>query len=59
MGTQSSVLAWRISWTEESLGHKESDMTEHAQDPSITPLDTWYPAILKYCINQYVMILFL
>ena len=33
MATHSSVLAWRIPWTEEpgrlqSLGHKESDMTE-------------------------------
>ena len=31
--TRSSVLAWRIPWTEEpggpqSLGHKESDTTE-------------------------------
>ena len=31
MATQSSILAWRISWTEEPLrpwGHKESDKTE-------------------------------
>ena len=33
MATHSSILAWRIPWTEEpgelqSLGHKESDMTE-------------------------------
>ena len=33
MATYSSVLAWRISWTEEpgesqSTGHKESDTTE-------------------------------
>ena len=33
MATHSSVLAWRIPWTEEhgrlqSMGHKESDMTE-------------------------------
>ena len=33
-GYHSSILAWRISWTERSLvgyspwGHKESDMTE-------------------------------
>ena len=31
--THSSILAWRILWTEElgglqSMGHKESDMTE-------------------------------
>ena len=31
MATQSSILAWRIPWTEEPLcpwGHKESDKTE-------------------------------
>ena len=33
MATDSSILAWRIPWTEESggyslWGHKESDMTE-------------------------------
>ena len=33
MATHSSVLAWRIPWTEEvgglqSVGHKESDTTE-------------------------------
>ena len=31
MATHSSVLAWRIPWTEEPggpWGHKESDMTE-------------------------------
>ena len=26
--THSSILAWRIPWTEEPWGHKESDMTE-------------------------------
>ena len=35
MATHSSVLAWRIPWTEEpgglqSLGHKESGMPEHS-----------------------------
>ena len=37
MATHSSILAWRIPWTEESggymtdspQGHKESDRTEH------------------------------
>ena len=34
MATHSSVLAWRVPWTEEpgglqSMGHKESDTTEH------------------------------
>ena len=33
IATHSSILAWRIPWTEEpgrlqSIGHKESDMTE-------------------------------
>ena len=33
MATQSSILAWRITWTEEPgryspQGHKESDMTK-------------------------------
>ena len=33
MATYSSILAWRIPWTEElsrlqSIGYKESDMTE-------------------------------
>ena len=33
MATHSSILAWRIPWTEEpgglqSMGHKESDRTE-------------------------------
>ena len=33
MATHFSILAWRISWTEEpgglqSMGHKESDTTE-------------------------------
>ena len=26
--THSSILAWRIPWTEEPWGHKESDTTE-------------------------------
>ena len=29
MATHSSVLPWRIPWTEEPGGHKESDTTEH------------------------------
>ena len=28
MATHSSILAWRIPWTEEPWGHKESDTTE-------------------------------
>ena len=29
METHSSILAWRIPWTEEPGGLKESDTTEH------------------------------
>ena len=34
VATHSSILAWKIPWTEESggvqfMGHKESDTTEH------------------------------
>ena len=28
MATHSSILAWRIPWTEESMGHKKSHMTD-------------------------------
>ena len=28
MATHSNILAWRIPWTEEPVGCKESDMTE-------------------------------
>ena len=36
MATHSSILAWKILWTEDpgelqSMGHKESVMTEHAR----------------------------
>ena len=37
MATYSSILAWEIPWTPEdpgalqSMGRKESDMTEHTQ----------------------------
>ena len=27
MATHSSILAWRIPWTEESMGSQESDMS--------------------------------
>ena len=37
MATHSSILAWRIPWTEDlgglqSTGHKESDTTERLND---------------------------
>ena len=28
MAIHSSILVWRIPWTVQSMGHKESDMTE-------------------------------
>ena len=31
MATHSSILAWKIPWTEEHGGLKESETTEHAQ----------------------------
>ena len=55
MATQSSILAWRISWTEEPLrpwGHKESDKTEqlthtqggpHVPSPNLTVLSHHLP----------------
>ena len=30
MATLSSILAWRIPWTGQSIGHTESDMAEAA-----------------------------
>ena len=41
MATHSSILAWRIPWTEElgglsSLGHKEWDKTEHVHTHTAT-----------------------
>ena len=43
MATHSSILTWRIPWTEEPggyspRGHKESDMTEVAQHACTRPL---------------------
>ena len=41
MATHSSILAWRIPWTEEpgglqSVGHKESDTTEATEHTCMT-----------------------
>ena len=46
MTTHSSILAWKIPWTEEPMGHspwgrKESGMTERLNTASRTP---WAPA---------------
>ena len=51
MATPSSVLAWRIPWTEEPGGYspwgrKESDMPEQLSTQSGTPtLRAWPPLI--------------
>ena len=42
--THSSILAWRIPWTEEprglhSMGHKKSDMTEPS---TVTMIQIWF-----------------
>ena len=43
MATHSSILAWKIPWTEElgsysPQGHTESDTTEHACSITLFPL---------------------
>ena len=41
MATHSSILAWRVPWTEEPgrlQGHKESDMTEVTDHTRLHPL---------------------
>ena len=55
MTTHSSILAWRIPWTEEpggySLwGHKELDMTKHIQHACTKQLST------QACIQRTVNI---
>ena len=44
MATHSSILAWRIPWTEDLAGyslwgHKELDMTEVAEHVDTSPLN--------------------
>ena len=46
MATHSSMLAWRIPWREEpgrlqSMGRKESDMTERLHFLVFSPEDQW------------------
>ena len=55
MATHSSILAWRIPWTEEpgrlqSMGRKESDMTEqltHTYVVKISSFSSSYISLLK------------
>ena len=47
MATHSSILAWRIPWTEElgglqSMGRKESDMTERLHFHHFTDIHPYY-----------------
>ena len=46
MATHSSILAWRIPWTEEPQGCKESDMTEWLSMGNIIALHVKYACIL-------------
>ena len=45
MATHSIILAWEIPWTQESMGHKESDTTQrltpYQQNPSFCSLWKW------------------
>ena len=50
MATHSSILAWRIPWTEEpgsSWGHKESETTEHNDNNSVRTISCKY----SHCQN--------
>ena len=51
MALYSSILAWRIPWTEgpgglQSMGHKESDITEHTcTNSDIVPIHVHPPSL--------------
>ena len=52
MATHSSILAWRIPWTEEPdtcspWGHKELDTTEQSCLLATLPLSFWRSAIVQ------------
>ena len=56
MATYSSILAWRISWTEELVGyspwgHKESDTTEHTHTHTL-PLSKTMVLNLNYTLES-------
>ena len=58
MATHSSVLAWRIPWTEEPgrqqfIGHKESDTTEVTEHTFIYVYTNIYTHIYMY-ILEYI-----
>ena len=54
MATHSSILAWRIPWTEEpgglqSMGHKELYATEWL---TLSLCQNWY-TVFQVCSNDY------
>ena len=51
--THSSILAWRIPWTEEpGRSHKESDTTEQLSFFSFVGVGVILPLQLGYCYRQ-------
>ena len=64
MATQSSILAWRIPWTEEpgelqSMGCKEPDTTEAAEFKHVHVSTTPAPAMCSVSLFFSVWLLFL
>ena len=65
MATHSSILGWRISWTEEpgglqSVGHKESDTTErlththtHTHTHGFIISEQFFSIISRNCCDIY------
>ena len=62
MVTHSSILAWRIPWTEEpgglqSMGLQESDTTEHVHTVLLTlTRHLWYCALLYFSLTRTVCV---
>ena len=59
MATHSSILAWRIPWTEElgglqSTGHKESDTTERLHFHFLSALPSTYPPSSSYVLEGLI-----
>ena len=48
MATHSSILAWKILWTEKSMGHKASDMTEQLTLSLLFHAIKYYSAIKEH-----------
>ena len=51
MTTHSSILAWRISWTEEPGGHRESDTTEATEHTHTHMVDS------RLLVSQRLLVL--